>query len=50
LEIRVEADAVGRVDIDALHLAAQPSRSAKLAMTDRLSPKIMRFDQLASCW
>src|SRR5206468_4248607 len=24
LEIRIEADAVGRVDVDALHLAAQP--------------------------
>jgi hypothetical protein len=50
LEVAVELDAVGRVEVDALHLAAQASRSARLAMTCSESPRIMRFDQFWSCW
>ena len=51
LEIGVELDAVGRIDVDALHLAAQALRARPSdAITCRLSPRIMRLDQLASCW
>ena len=50
LEVRVELDAVGRVDVNALHAARSPSRSASDAITCSESPRIIRFDQLASCW
>jgi hypothetical protein len=45
LEIGVELDAVGRIDVNALHLPRRPSRSASDAITCRLSPRIMRLLQ-----
>ena len=48
LEVGVELDAVGRVEVDALHLAAQAFALGREAITCRLSPRIMRLDQLAS--
>ena len=50
LEVGVELDAVGRVEVDALDLAAQALALGEEAMTWRLSPRIMRLVQLASCW
>ena len=51
LPVRAELDAVGRVHVDHLDLAAQAPRARRVsAITWRLSPRIMRFDQLASCW
>jgi len=49
LPVAAEFDAVRRVDVDSsCTLPRRPSRSLSEAITCKLSPRTIRFDQLAS--
>ena len=50
LPVGAELDAVRRVDVDHLDLAAQRLALGEARHHVEESPRIMRFDQLASCW
>ena len=50
LEIAPILDPVWRVHEDALDLTSKTFASRRLIMIISESPRIMRFDQLRSCW
>ena len=50
LKVGAGADAVGRVDVDHLHLAGHALLLSREFMTSSESPAIRRLDQTCACW